>query len=151
VNLRYEFKLRRLQRERQRVDHFYAEKLSSARKNPKNGDDVRSLESEASHEWHLATDEIRGLVTEELTSVAERLFVPVPSWKEEKFWSESYIPGEQKFLTTEGVSHLRDLIRDERKKRREARLSQFDLVSKVIVTLTGLIGACIGLVSILKK
>ena len=96
-------------------------------------------------------DEIDSLATEELTNKAERYFLPVPPRDHKRYWKDSYLPDRSIDLTAEGVTLLRDAIREEERKRRESRLAVLDATAKIVVTLTGLIGVCIGLASILRK
>jgi hypothetical protein len=122
-----------------------------ARRQKKSEDEVDRISDEASTDDGILGDEIDSLVTEELTNKAERYFLPVPPRDDKRCWKDSYIPESSTYLTTEGVTLLRDAIREEEKKRRESRLATLDATAKIVLMLTGLIGACIGLASILRK
>jgi len=54
-------------------------------------------------------------------------------------------------LTDVGISHLRDLIREENKKRRDEWIFWIELGIKFMTVLIGLAGAAIGVISIWKK
>jgi hypothetical protein len=82
------------------------------------------------------------LTTAHLLEQARRLQLPIPDFDDEKYWTESEIFG-GKQLTTEGVTKLRADIRMERKAR-------WDFYSGHITLLIGLLGAIIGVVSVLK-
>lgn len=77
---------------------------------------------------------------------ADKLLIPMPSpqdttmYEEFDFCDEN---GPEKILTEKGIYHVRELIRNEQKARR-------DVVSFWFGVFTGLIGAVIGLVSVLK-
>jgi hypothetical protein len=86
-----------------------------------------------------------------LTSLAERLLVPVPRRDDKTYWKESFTNEEFKVLTDVGISHLRDLIREENKKRRDEWIFWIELGIKFMTVLIGLAGAAIGVISIWKK
>jgi hypothetical protein len=85
--------------------------------------------------------------TSYLKSKADSLLVPMPDESEALMYT-SYDFGDEsgsvKILTLNGIHHLRSKIRDEQKSEREVIAFYFTLC-------TGLIGAVIGLVSVLKK
>ncbi|RPA22589.1 hypothetical protein EGC77_21410 [Shewanella psychromarinicola] len=78
---------------------------------------------------------------------ADSLLIPMPAQDDalmfttHDFGDES---GSVKILTLNGIHYLRSKIRDEQKAKREVIAFYFTLC-------TGLIGAAIGLVSVLKK
>lgn len=77
---------------------------------------------------------------------ADKLLVPMPSPKDTAMYEEFDFGdenGPEKILTEKGIYHVRELIRHEQKARR-------DVVSFWFGVVTGLIGAVIGLVSVLK-
>lgn len=85
--------------------------------------------------------------TSYLKSKADSLLVPMPDESDALMYT-SYDFGDEmgtvKILTLNGIHHLRSKIRDEKKSKREVIAFYFTLC-------TGLIGAVIGLVSLLKK
>jgi hypothetical protein len=147
----FERELRKLQAAQDRSRAIYRKLILDARREKKNEEEIQSILSEAFTEDGILGDEIDSLVTAALTNKAERYFLPVPPRDDKRYWKESYIPESGTYLTAEGVTLLRDAIRDEEKKRRESRLALLDATAKIVVMLTGLVGACIGLASILRK
>jgi hypothetical protein len=151
MSWRFERELRKLQAAQDRSRATYRKLLLEARRQKKSEEEVDLIWSEASTEEGILGDEIDSLVTEELTNKAERYFFPIPPRDDDRYWKKSYIPDNGTYLTVQGIAKLRDLIRDEEKKRQESRLATLETTAKIVVMLTGLIGACIGLVSILRK
>jgi len=150
MNWLFDLKLRRLQKKRHRIAARYSKLYRMAKKKNKGHDECEQISGEASMDDQIAEYEIESLVTWELVRRAELLFIPVPASTDNEYWKDAYAPN-QRHLTALGVSKVRDAIREEERKRREARLSFLDIAAKLVVMLTGLVGATIGLVSILKK
>ena len=151
MSWRFEHELRKLQKAQDKRRATCSKLLFEARQQKKSEDEVARISAEASLDDSILGDEIDSLVTEELTNKAERYFIPVPPRDDQRYWKKSYIPDDGTYLIAEGIAKLRDSIRDEEKKRRESRLAVLDATAKIVVMLTGLIGACIGLASILRK
>jgi hypothetical protein len=147
MNPFYTLRLRKLQRERKRLSSLFNKKLRGVTDPEKIGE----LENDAQFECSLKDDEIDILITEDLTSLAERLLVPVPRRDIKTYWKESFTNEEFKVLTDVGISHLRDLIREENKKRRDEWIFWIELGIKFMTVLIGLAGAAIGVISIWKK
>ena len=84
---------------------------------------------------------IRELQTEHLCNIAKVL--TIPDLQDESMWDkvDSY---SSQILTRKGIYELKKLIRNEKKEKR-------DIIFSWITIITGLIGALIGLVSILGK
>ena len=149
--MRFEKKIGPLLKEREKTFGIYKKLIDKATQE-KDRDKVAQLRSEGRHEDRMIQYEIDCVVTGELTSEAQSLFVPLPSRDNEKYWQESALSGDdRKYLSDEGVSVLRDSIRDERRKRHDNKRATVELVVKVVTMATGLIGACIGLASVLKN
>ena len=87
--------------------------------------------------------QIRELHTERLLKIANKLIVPIPSFSDETAWEE-LSPYRKICLTNKGIFELKKSIRLEKKERR-------DIVFSLITILIGLIGALIGLISVLKN
>ncbi len=77
--------------------------------------------------------------------------LPIPKkWDEktrDKFWDSNF-NGEYRELSDQGYHELRNMLREEKKARREERILWW---LPIISTFTGLVGASIGLFSILKQ
>ena len=147
--MNFERRIAPLLKEREKNRAFFG-KLIRAEKQKKDRDAVQSLISEFHSEDEVIEMRIDALITHTLVSDAESLFLPVPERSDKKLWKESYTSG-QYCLSPEGISLLRDAIRDEKKKRREVRFAYIEVIGKVVAMLTGLVGACIGLASILRR
>jgi hypothetical protein len=87
--------------------------------------------------------EIDVLTTAHLLQQARRLQLPIPDPGDDQYWAESGMFG-GKHLTAAGVTKLRSEIRTERKAR-------WDSIAAQITLLIGLLGALIGVLSVLKK
>jgi hypothetical protein len=89
---------------------------------------------------------IRVLTTQFLVSEAARLVVPLPSLEDKELWTHwgSGAPNEEHVLTIKGINELRAAIRVEQKARAERFLVW-------VPGVVGILGALIGLVSVLKK
>jgi hypothetical protein len=151
MSWRFEHELRKLQAAQDKRRATCRKLILEARRQKKNEEEVDCIWNEASTDDGILGDEIDSLVTDELTNKAERYFLPVPPRDDKRYWRESYIPESGTYLTAEGVTFLRDAIREEEKKRRESRLAVLDATAKIVGMLIGLIGVCIGLASILWK
>ena len=84
--------------------------------------------------------------TNYLKSKADRLLLPMPDNQDKTMYEEFDFgdeDGPKQIQTTKGIYHLKTLIREEQKSKRE-------IVGFWFTISTGLIGAIIGLVSILK-
>jgi len=147
MNPVYTFRLRKLQRERKRLSNFFNKKLRGVTDHDK----IMELENDAQFECSMQENEIDILITEHLTSLAERLVIPVPPRANKTYWKESFTNEEFKVLTDVGVSYLRDLIREENKKRREEWNFWIELGIKFMTVLIGLAGAAIGVISVWRK
>jgi hypothetical protein len=147
----FDSQLKVLQKKRAKKAVLYSNLYKAARKENKSLEEIESIHCEASAEDEVLEFEIESLVTRELVRKAEHLFIPIPPRKDSLNWKESSLFENTKFLTPHGISKLRDSIREEEKKGREARMVIIDLCAKAVAMLTGLVGATIGLVSILSR
>lgn len=146
MNLIQSFKLRKLQRERMRTCAFYDKKLKSADYS-KQGE----IENDAYNEYRMQDEEIASFITHCLVSKAEHMFIPIPPRNDKTYWEGAYTNEDYKVLSDAGVAHIRDLIREEKKKRREAANFWIELVIKLLTLLIGLSGAAIGIISVWRK
>jgi len=147
TNLRLSFKVWRAQRARDREVAYYLKLIKQAT----TPEAKRDLDGEGSMFLRMRDAEIEDLVTGHLVSKAEQLFIPIPPREDKKYWTESSQDHSRRVLSHAGISQIRDLIRDEQRKNREARLASIEMVSKILAFATGLVGACIGLISMLRK
>jgi hypothetical protein len=84
------------------------------------------------------------LKTQYLVSIADKLSLPIPPiTKEDERWEQSGFSGRH-VLTNRGITELRSLIRQEKREK-------YELIFRWSPILIGLIGAIIGLISVLRK
>jgi hypothetical protein len=140
--LKYRKELHALKKEVAKLENEYVE----IEKSYENIDDRGHLTFLASQQHDLDMW-IEYRKTSYFKSKADTLLIPMPDvsdtlmYTTHDFGDES---GSVKILTLNGIHHLRSKIRDEQKAKREVIAFYFTLC-------TGLIGAVIGLVSVLKN
>jgi hypothetical protein len=115
----FERKLRKLQKKRDRADVLYTKLYREAREANKGRDEIEEISGEARMDDQISAHEIGWLMTSELSQLAERYFIPLPSRDDGKYWAESPVEENSRHLTSAGISLVRDAIREEEKKRRE--------------------------------
>ncbi len=138
---KYGMELRKLSKERDKLSTEYDQIEESY----KGEDDQGHLSSLA--QQHYEFDRwVELYKTNYLKSKADSLLVPMPDIQD-KIMYETFefddLEGPKHILTTKGIYHLKSLIREEQKSKREVIGFWFTIS-------TGLIGAIIGLVSVLK-
>lgn len=139
--LRYVNELKRLSKERDKLSENYAD-LEERYK----GENDQGHLSFLGHELYELDCWIEYHKTVFLKSKADKLLVPMPDDKDTEMYKSYGFDDEQgakKILTTKGMHKLRVMLREESKARREVVAFWFTII-------TGLIGATIGLVSVLK-
>ena len=112
--------------------------------------EIESLRYDWSFISTLDDEWIDSIKSNRLLRDAEKLDIPIPQYRAKEAWEETQAPG-IRVLTTEARHELRQEIRKEELRRTELRREWFKVVGPVIVALTGLIGALIGLVALLQK
>ena len=100
--------------------------------------------------------EMKQSISRDVIQQAEGLYLPTPSYNDEAKWvsrDELGINSAQRMwiLTPEAMSELNRVIRQERVARLGVWESWAKIVGTAVASLTGIIGAIIGLVAILKK
>ncbi len=105
-------------------------------------EDIQELTHTHSTEYELIKDEIMELNTQYIVSQSQKLILPLPDYQDDTIWDISKITG-MRNLTNKGVAHLRSAIRKEQQERREGVLLW-------TAAITGIIGAIIGLIAIIK-
>jgi|SRR5215211_392949 len=106
--------------------------------------EFRRLQEDARTVNEHFDEQVRVLHTEYLVGKAEQLLLPVPS-RDSSAWKTAMTGG--RYLNEEAIGTLRAAIREEKKSRREQILAWLPAVG----TVTGIIGALIGLFAILLK
>lgn len=146
---RFERKLSKLQRNRARIEKHYAEKMHWAFKARSSLDDKETLLNNKQMDLEECDDEINSLTTGYLMSISRQLFIEIPSRDNESLWFESTTFG-GRYLTPAGVTKLRNDIRAERKARWDMIQPKLALFVTLITSMTGVLGAVIGVLSFLK-
>ena len=137
----------RAQRARRNLDKFYSRSVTKAARE-KNYEKERTLAAEHMFERDLVTDRIDSLETTAIMEEAERVGIPVPKYSPD---SEAWEKGCQPDRVHLGRKFVHDLRTQIRKERRE-RIEYWVLILKdVVMTLVGLFGSIIALVSVLRS
>ena len=132
--------VRALQKRHEQYEAKMSATIADAEKR-RDRDEYDSLVSELFFEQDQFEDEIRRLETQFLTRRARRYLIPVPPTDDEARWERSE-HSQRYLLKLEAMRELRAAIRDEQRQRLEP-------VKIWLPLLTGVIGALIGLVSLL--
>jgi len=119
----------------------------------------KSVEECSAESWYadLGNEEIsldaeeRKTITDELIDEAHRLYLPVPLWNDQSKWDSDYAEPPTRYLTPQAMNELRAAIRKEQAERRAVLEWWLKALGGAVGILTGLIGALIGLIAILKK
>lgn len=141
AKLKYDFERYRLFYRQEKARKHYRQNIQRAFKEGKSSSqEIQALKAD-DFEYSFAKDEMDFLITNYMFMLARKLILPIPEYNEEKMWRESRYFG--KVLSENGITKLRTAIRNEKKERLESILP-------VITAMTGLIGAIIGLIALLK-
>ena len=141
------FELWRAQRNRAKMNRRYRKEAAALRET---GSPLE--QEELAGDWHfhdvMAEDSISAIVTQRLIAKANKLDLPTPPYpkardEENPCWYYSD-DGTERLLTAQGRTVLRDSIRKEKRERFEAR-------SRWVTLITGILGAAIGLVTVLTN
>jgi hypothetical protein len=137
-----QWKLHKLARVWDHVDAANEARLKEARDSKALAEVIAEINREIAADYFEHEDDVRRAHTKYLLAEASRLIVPIPDREEENTWRMTF-SGHQ-VLTETGINTLRAAVRAERK----ARLEIFLMWVPGVV---GLLGAAIGLASILIK
>jgi hypothetical protein len=122
---------------------------TEAKKSREEGE-LQGVLQECSEAEAMAMDELNSVSSQNLLHGARRLGIAAPEFNKEAY-QEGYTAGFH-YLTAAARMELRRLIREENKARREEWTGTLkDIVIPVLLALTGLTGAAIGLVSALRS
>jgi len=142
--LRFRWKLRSLRADKRKTRRIYDKELKKARLSKAKAEDIDSLHSVERHELDMLDDEISAVVSRRLLALAEDNLLPTPSFDAKgPDWIESEFTGRYR-LSGPAMVELRTAIRKEQRE-------QSDSMFRWLAALTGIIGATIGLVSLLVK
>jgi hypothetical protein len=141
--IKHRYRLSKLFCEKRRLQNACAARIREAGNKVGASEATAELISEAAFEQGLVEDSINWLVTGQLLRQADRLFVPVPDYEDQKMWAET-TGDDRRVLTPLGISTLRAAVRAELGQRRESLL-------KLLAALTGIIGAATGFIAVWLK
>jgi hypothetical protein len=142
---------RLLERRFRRGHRFYEKQIRKleAKKNRGPGE-LDWLLQEASDNEAMALDELNSKSGQHLLHRARMLGLATPPFKSDAY-EEGLHPNTYR-LTPEARAQLRRLIREEKKARRDEWSGSLkDIAIPIVLALTGLMGAAIGLVSVLRS
>jgi hypothetical protein len=147
ANWRAKAHLRKLRKEHGRI-----------KKRAKEKHDSGLLEAwEGEHEWEFGLVEatIKENLSRDVLDQARELYLPTPSLNDKTKWvpeDEFVHTGTQWWvLTPEAMIELNGVIRKEKQARREVVEWWIKVIGGFVTILTGLVGAGIGLVAVLRK
>ncbi|KXJ49771.1 MAG: hypothetical protein AXW16_02200 [Cycloclasticus sp. Phe_18] len=139
--IRYKYRLFNLFRNRNKTRKVFAGQLKKMRSEKASEDDIYGIYHEENTELKIVDYEIEVLTTEYFVDLAKVHFIEVPRWDDEKAWIDSSLDPYRKVLSNQAISNLREKIMGYRKMRNEQLVP-------IITSLTGLIGAVIGVVAL---
>jgi hypothetical protein len=144
------FTIWHLRRQRNKQNNIFLKKFKAL---PKGAPMEQQMElSEEHRDTLLGFDQfIDFTITEKISDEAIALDVPLPPKTDTEMWSHSE-DGTMEFLTPTGRAFTRKIIDAEKTRRRDVNAWWWkNILAPAVTALTGLIGAIIGLVAILKK
>jgi hypothetical protein len=137
-HLKFKRELSKLYRKKEALHQAY--KLE---KKGKSGNELQSIESREQFEATEYTEEISNQITNHLIQKARKRFIPLPE-NNEDYWKQNPQDRYHDFLTEKGISELRSRLRKEQKE-------SFELTLMILTSTTGVLGALIGLIALIKK
>ncbi|MCK1567484.1 hypothetical protein IVB08_26595 [Bradyrhizobium sp. 173] len=144
---KYQFRLWRLQNARDRLAGSVERRVNAAVRRKESSHFRGAIRDEAQFDFDEIDEDINTLTTRYYLSLARRRFVDVP--QDEETWNVSETFG-SRFLTPAGVTKIRTALHAERKERWEIFQSHTGLIISLVASLTGVLGAVIGVLSFLK-
>jgi hypothetical protein len=138
--LSFRRQLRRLEREQDQLEEKSKRDLDAARKRKASEDEVEEIQRDDTDTQIHFQEAIQKLHSSYLLREAYRLIVPAPDLKEPLMWEMD--DADRYYLSQRGINKLRGAIRQERKSRGELFLMWMPGI-------VGILGALIGLASIL--
>lgn len=131
-----------------------AVRVQKAAKEKKQPELYDEWESAAHWEYEVIAWSRKKVVSDALIREADELHLPRPQYGDNGKWEEEEkdepLAQTGMVLTPEAMAELRGTIRKERRERRETVESWVKIIGGLLTIVTGLVGALIGLVSVLK-
>lgn len=149
------FKLWRLKRLQKKIDAAYGRDIAKLKKAKAPGEEIDSLEFQQWGEIREVQKDIDIELAHRVREEADKYDVPIPPFRgrgtEEMWTEESEGPQSRAWLSSQGRSHVRKLIAEEKARRFETRtLWITKLILPLLAVFVGIIGALTGLVAVLK-
>jgi hypothetical protein len=147
---RYQFQFIRLIRQRRHLQRRHEELWQDARSKKMSTPEIDKISRQSNEELRLFDFKIAELQSDYYIRQAINLSVELPSRQDPTAWVTSLRTGTAQ-LTLHGVAQLRSLLLAARKERSEHLRAWLSTIGPVLGSLTGLIGAAIGLLAFLRK
>jgi len=144
---KYQFRLWRLQSARDSLTKSVERRVKASVRRKESSHVRGAIRDEAQLDFDELDEDINTLTTRYYVSLARRRFVDVP--QDEEMWRTSETFG-SRTLTPAGVTKIRTALRAERKERWDVFQSHTGLIISLVTSLTGVLGAVIGVLSFLK-
>lgn len=147
----YKYKVWRLQNSLDKNEKWYARERKKAKQRGESAEEIGSLVSEEMHfETEIQVDLMLAR-TRYIRRVAAKLFIPEPPFdpKAGTDWTYAEDDSRRAHLTLDGQRRLEAQIRQEKAARSERLLRWMPQIIGMVTALTGVMGAAIGLISIL--
>lgn len=135
----YKYKLSRLFKERRAIRKKYEPLIQN--EHPQDRGDILFEEHT---ELVFVEDKIHRIVTNRLWEQAKRLMIPIPSSQDDGMWEPTETEPGSHHLSAKGITTLREAIRAEKQ-------AHWKFAILWIAPVTGLIGACTGLIAVITR
>ena len=140
-------KLRRLQKDRSHVHDRYGMEHETFRQIGADDDQIKQLNHEEQYELGIINERIYQLHSQRIIALAERCFIRIPDLQEDREqWEVAKISRRWR-LRRQALRELLSAIHEAEKRRREAAQTKL----MWIAGLTGILGAMIGLISLVTR
>ena len=145
--VKYNVRLWKLQLQRDRIGSSVRRQVAASMRKEESSHIRGAIRDAAQMDIDELDDDINVLTTQFYLAQARRHFVSAPEAPE--MWTRSDIFG-SRYLNAAGITKLRSDIRAERKERWDLFQSHAGLVVTLVTSITGVLGAVIGVLSFLK-
>ena len=140
----YKFKINSLFNQRKKIIDAYAKEYKALNNKDKHSDEVCCLLAEEQSELDIIDYAIENTDTTFYLKKARKNFIDLSSTSKSDLWMESSLDPSRKVLNDKAISLIRKIVSKENKKK-------IEITSQIITSVTGLLGAIIGLLAILSK
>ncbi len=148
--IRYRWTLWKLMTEKRAVQKHYAAIYDKGVREKKAQADLRGILEDQFHEVSEVEENITAAISDYLFTLAYRYRVPTPDYSDKRLWEEAR-HSSRRLLTEKAMAEFRVAIRSEQKERWQILELRLKVGAAVLTGLTGMVGALIGLVAILRK